>query len=655
MPDGQTVKLPNGWYTVDHPFHISRAHEVLEAARNGELLRWFGEHQGGYPAEFYPTGAAWIDVVVWALTFGQLPIEVVHKMMIALVVLAPTGFFLWWAKRDRISPGVALLAGAGHLVIAGEWWSGGWTEAVLWGLITNVAAQTAILGAVCGVHGWLKQGRTRDLGFAVLFAGLALGTNPRTALGLVAVGIAAVVVALLPPATVRFRSLLARGGLLIGLSFAAAAPVLVSLLRFRDLYYFVHYSEYADLGAWWHSSKLALWEPIFWLALVGIVLGLTRGARPITRMVALTAVIYLSACALMVTSGADLFDQLELTRLMPFQRMLLFYLAAIAVHDLFDFSILIGKRFAGHARVKPGSSLERPWICVSLGALALALVYAVVIRPVSWVPEEQRGLRPMGSSAQAATSDFSSAIQLADRSAPEGTSILVLGTVLSWHQGLTAPMWSERRFFYDDWLWYWQEDHQGPYNPATEHAYPLDAATLTNEYFATHGIGAVVVTDVGGQDNRAIAAESPLLTLVGQGSWFDVYLVSAPVAIVTSGEGAATSIGIDNRSITAQGTGSGGTIVVRHNWHPRWSATVNGTDAKISKRADGYMEIEAPTGAYTLELTYAVTGLDWLARALFVLAALAIALLLTGRPAALVGRLASRFGASPEPRPESAR
>lgn len=639
MPDGSVVSLANGWYTVDHPFHISRAHTLLEAVRSGELLRWFGQHQGGYPAEFYPTGAAWLDVALWAVTLGTLPIEAVHKLLIAVIVLAPAFIFLWWAARDRISPGVALLAGAGHIVIAGEWWSGGWTEVALWGLVTNVAAQTAILGAMVGVLGWLKLGRTRDLGFAVLFAGLALGTNPRTAFGLVAIGIAAVIVSLIEPNSADINRVLRRGLVLVGLSFAVAAPVLISLIRFRDLYYFVHYSEYAGLSAWWESSQIALWQPIFWIALVGLATGLMREKRPVTRMVAIVAAIYMLATAAMVASGAGIFDQLELTRLMPFQRMLLFFLAAIGIHDLIDFAIVLCRRLAGKSSVEEGRSLERPWISVVLGLLAFLVVYSVVLNPADWVPVEQRGLREIGSSAHPATRDFEQAVRMADEQAPEGTSVLILGSVLSWHQGLAAPMWSERRFFYDDWLWYWQRDHVGPYNPETEHAYPRDAATLTPEYFTQHGIGAVIVTDAVGQDNRQIAKDSPLLTLANRGAWFDVYVVSDPVAIVTSGAVAADSTEIDDAWISATGTSGAGTIVVRHNWHPRWQARVNGESVEIVKRADGYMEIAVPAGSYELRLTYSVTSLDWLSRILFVCGGFMALALVLGRPRRVIERL----------------
>jgi hypothetical protein len=639
MPDGSVVRLANGWYTVDHPFHISRAHTLLEAVRSGELLRWFGQHQGGYPAEFYPTGAAWLDVALWAITLGALPMEVVHKLLIGVIVVAPAFIFLWWAWRDRLSPGVALLAGTGHVVIAGEWWSGGWTEVALWGLVTNVAAQTAILGALVGVLGWLHQGRSRDLGFAVLFAGLALGTNPRTALGLVAIGLAAVIVSLLEPSDKDLKRVLRRGIVLVTLSFAVAAPVLISLIRFRELYYFVHYSGYSNVSAWWASSQKAVWEPIIWFALLGIFTGILRPGRLVTRTVAIAAAMYMVATASMAASGAGVFEQLELTRLMPFQRMLLFYLAAIAVHDLIACAIKVGARFAMQDRTVPSESHYRLWTSAVLGLLAFATMYVVVLQPAGWVPLEQRGLRDIGSSAHPATRDFEQAVRFADAEAPEGTSILVLGTVLSWHQGLTAPMWSERRFFYDDWLWYWQRDHVGPYNPETEHAYPRDTATLTPEYFALHGIGAVIVTDVPGQDNREIAATSPLLTLANRGAWFDVLLVNDPVPIVTSGASAADAITINDSSISAVGISDGGTILIRHNWHPRWQARVNGASVDIVKRADGYMAVTVPDGPYDLRLTYSVTLFDWLARALFVGGALIALALIAGRPRRIVHRL----------------
>src|SRR5262245_23348403 len=44
-----TIWLPNTFATVDHPFHVARADMLWQALRQGHLLRWVGQHQGGYP------------------------------------------------------------------------------------------------------------------------------------------------------------------------------------------------------------------------------------------------------------------------------------------------------------------------------------------------------------------------------------------------------------------------------------------------------------------------------------------------------------------------------------------------------------------------------------------------------------------------------
>jgi uncharacterized membrane protein YfhO len=99
---------------------------------------------------------------------------------------------------------------------------------------------------------------------------------------------------------------------------------------------------------------------------------------------------------------------------------------------------------------------------------------------------------------------------------------------------------------------------------------------------------------------------------------------------VTAGSVVASEISIDDRSIRAAGAGASGTVTVRHNWHPRWQANVNGADAPVSRRADGYMDVTVPAGDYDLTLTYAVTRLDWIARLLFI-TGVAIALALVAR------------------------
>jgi hypothetical protein len=618
MPDGSVMKLPSGFSTVDHPFHTARSISLLESLRDGHLLRWFGQHQGGYPAEFYPTGAAWLDVALWVVTIGLLPMAYLHKALVALIVFAPALIYLWWTIRERISPGIALLAGTGHAVIAGEWWSGGWTEVALWGLVTNVAAQTAIVGALLGVSGWLREGRRRDLVVAGIAIGIAVGTNPRTFIALGAVGLASLIVAFLQRPEIPLRLLGLRIVALGVLTFLLSAPELISLARYEHLYFFVHYSEYPDVGAWWDSSNTALWTPIFALALGGIITSIVLPSRPFLRTVGLTAVIYMGLTALLIAWGGSIVEQLELTRLMPFQRMVLFFLAALFVFDILDF---LRRHIPGVPKEAPGAVLA---------ILALVLAWVVVIRPASWVRADEIGLQEVPTSAQAPVGDLERAVKTADASAAPGTSILILGSVLSWHEPLDATNWSDRRFFYDDWLWYWQKLHYGDYNPEIEHAYPVDTSTLKPEYLQTHGIGAVIVADVAGQQNREIAARSPLLTQVATGAWYDVYTVNAPTPIVTAGSAAATNITVTNQSITATGMSDGSPIVVRQNWFPRWQATVNGESAEITRRSDGYMEIAVPAGDYDLRVEYVVTTLDWLGRFCFVAGVLSVVALLLG-------------------------
>ena len=64
----------------------------------------------------------------------------------------------------------------------------------------------------------------------------------------------------------------------------------------------------------------------------------------------------------------------------------------------------------------------------------------------------------------------------------------------------------------------------------------------------------------------------------------------------------------------AKSASDGGAVVVRQNWFPRWEATINGEPVPVERRADGYMELQAPAGRIELRLTYGLTAVDWLAR-----------------------------------------
>ena len=137
--------LPNTFARVDHPFHVARAEIVWRELASGHVLRWIGQHQGGYPVEFYPLGEAWLEVTVRALSLGTLPAEGPTRWRSLGLFLAPGAAFTALARLDGWSPAVACTAFVLHISLPGGWYNGGYTELVQWGLVTNVAGAVAVL------------------------------------------------------------------------------------------------------------------------------------------------------------------------------------------------------------------------------------------------------------------------------------------------------------------------------------------------------------------------------------------------------------------------------------------------------------------------------------------------------------------------------
>ena len=108
---------------------------VSPQSSNGSVLRWIGQHQGGYPVEFYPLGEAWLEVAVRALSFGTLTAQSAHTLAIVGLFLAPGAAFAALAHEDGWSPGVGFLAFVLHISLPGSWYHGGYTELVQWGLV----------------------------------------------------------------------------------------------------------------------------------------------------------------------------------------------------------------------------------------------------------------------------------------------------------------------------------------------------------------------------------------------------------------------------------------------------------------------------------------------------------------------------------------
>ncbi|MER3438031.1 MAG: hypothetical protein C4346_10835, partial [Chloroflexota bacterium] len=188
LPTGEAVRMPDGYGSVDHPFHTVRAETLRRTLASGHLLRWVSHHQGGYPVEFYPLGTAGLEVGLWTLLGGALPMAAVHKIVVWLIFLLPGVGFLLLARRDGASPGVAFVALAIHVAVRGWWWSGGSMELIEWGLITNVAGAAAALLFLPLATSFLWRGQVRDGVGAALLAAFAIYANPRSA---IAVGAAA--------------------------------------------------------------------------------------------------------------------------------------------------------------------------------------------------------------------------------------------------------------------------------------------------------------------------------------------------------------------------------------------------------------------------------------------------------------------------------
>lgn len=610
----------NTYGTVDHPFHAARAAALLESLKNGEILRWMGNHQGGYPVEFYPLGVAWLDVAVWAALLGHFSILAVYKLVVGLIFILPALAYWLLVRGDRIHPSAAFLAMAIHVAIPGFWLNGGYEELVGWGLVTNVAGGSfAVISTVLLARYVLYRDHRCGIGS---ICSIALGTicNPRSLFG---VAIAALVIALWqiitstdPDWKLRLRNALLPVVVVGGLAFLITAPLVIPLMRYSDQYFFLHYQFYDPLSMFWDALIMALTRPILWIAIGSgvVVIALVRVATlRVTQVIALVAGAYSLFTIWVATTDnpPPLVEQLEAPRLMPFQRQIMIGLAAA------------------------GLVVSTQWLLKNLPAIWREVTIAVLVLGVSIigirnavdpnrdVAANEVAMYEVGTVGDQRFADLEDAVSAANDARPAGSAIFVVGNQQDWwHEQLWAPGIEQGLYYYDDWLWYWHEDQSGPYDPASGYYMPNPSNAFTVDYFHTHGIGVVMVSDMwvpSGPSPRNAAAENELLQYVGTwGSW-DVYTVVDPGTTVTRGDAAPESVSIDNERITATFPDGSGDILVRQNWFPRWQATVNGKSVEITRTDDGYMSISVPDGTVDLVLTYGVTGVDWLARAASVL------------------------------------
>src|SRR5688500_410325 len=296
--DGIT-RLPNTFASVDHPFHVARAEILWRELRSGNVPRWIGQHQGGYPVEFYPLGEAWLEVVLRALSLGTLPAEGAHTLAIIALFLAPGAAFAALAHQDGWSPAVGLTALALHVSLPGGWYDGGYTELVQWGLVTNVAGAVAAFCMLPVIVRFLRTGAGWSGAAAAALAALAIYCNPRSLLALVALGLGAWLAgSLRNNEYTRLLSMrLAQVAVMAGL---LAAPELMALARFRDLYTFVQYSGYSGLIDYALTSANAVTWPVLALGLLGLIFGLLDRERQATNAAAAAVVLCLLLTAKLV-------------------------------------------------------------------------------------------------------------------------------------------------------------------------------------------------------------------------------------------------------------------------------------------------------------------------------------------------------------------
>jgi hypothetical protein len=617
IPEG-AARLPNTFASVDHPFHVARAETAWRKLTSGNVVRWIGQHQGGYPAEFYPLGEAWLEVAVRALSLGTLPAEGAHTLAIIGIFLAPGAAFVALAREDGWSPAVGLTAFVLHISLPGSWYDGGYTELVQWGLVTNVAGAVAALCMLPAIVRFLHTGAGVSGAAGAATAAFAIYCNPRSLLALTALALGAWLAGMIRNGGIptrrwasaadvsRLTSRLAQVAVVAAL---LAAPELVALARIRDLYTFVRYSGYTELTEYAVTTANGMTWPVLVLGLTGLVIGLLFRWRRGTSATAAALVLYiaLTAALAIVPAAASLAPQLEPTRLMPLQRFLTIYLAAVGFWFILSWVV---------SRAAP----QMRWLAPVLATGVAAVMLFMQTRPLGGLPPDPASpvvppvsLYAVAMSAGPQQADLEEAIRAADQAAAPGTALLVLGSALSWHQQLWAPLWTERPLFYDNWLWYWHPDHGGTpgYRFVAGHHYPDPERTLERDYLTRHGIGSVVVTG----RTREAAAMSPLLRPLREGI-YDVYSVIEPVTTVTFGDQNAASLAFGNQRVEAVSGSSGAPLIARVNWYPRWEATVDNERVEADRLHDGYIAIAPAVPVSRAELVYAVQPLDWTARVL---------------------------------------
>lgn len=647
LADGTQLHLPNTYASIDHPFHIAKERATVDALKTWRIPAWFSDHQGGFPAEFYPTGGDLLVALTYLLTFEQIPLPVVHKLVVIGVFLLPAVAYWALARRERLPLSVALLAAILHLFVRGNWLAGGSREIIDFGLWPDVFASYLPLFLILWGADWLRRGDRRGLALAVGVATLAVYTNPRSTMGLAAAALALGIVAFAellrrrprgasteatatPPANgaapaaspARHRLtrvlrwpplvLIGRAALLSVLIGMLSAALLLPLRDNQSLYQFTIYFRFEKIGQVWsdleHGNGIGYIESVLpqliALAGLGLVIGLLRRGFYTRVFAVLLPLSYLLITLVGWTWQAlPVFAQLEGQRLMPLLRPATIFLAALGAHEALRGVLRL-------FRLRGGTMLA--------GAATVTVAAVLLLYPRVPISANDRGLPLQQTTNQPAFTAIARSAALLNATAKPGDKPLVIGNnMISWHDSFWITALTGRDVFHNDWLWFWRPTDYG-----YEELLQNDPGALSASFLAQHGITMVLI-DASRGELLAIANTHDYFTPIDAGTpgGYALYRVNSPPGppngYVIPEHGTVTALTVTPERLTATiDADQPGIVRIITNDFPRWRAWRNGQPIAIERTSDGYMSLPLPAGESTIELRYITSAANWAGRGL---------------------------------------
>ncbi len=613
LPDGSSERIPNTFASIDHPFHISKERSVLDAIRDGDFPRWFSNHQAGYPTEFYPLGADLVVAAAWGIGLGQVPLEVIHKLVVIAVLFIPVAAYWVIARRDGWPASVAVTAAILHLFVPGSWLGGGPDELLRMGMWPNVFAAYLTLPLMLWAADYLRGGSYVRLVIASSVASLAIYTNPRATIAVATVLLAVGIVILRDRQLTSsssgsieqsaFSTLTRRLLALALLIFLLTATLIVPLRSHQDLYEFTRFVEFSSVGKVWEYVSGAIPIEVMVVAAIGAVVT-SRTDRFHSRVLALwmPMALLVSLVAGGLLRDLPILSQLEGPRLLPLVRLPALFLAAVALHTGVQFLLRFAK-FTDTQR----------WANVATVAVAAASV----LTPISPLSGDERGLPETETTDQHAYTEIARTAGIYQQLATPSDRPLIIGSPLSDHASFWIPALTDSNAFHAAWVWYWKTPG---YADRTQIA-DINSA-LEIDFLRRHALTMVLIA-TNDADSLQKALSKPHLHLVerAESGGYAVFQVDdavssarGPISLVT---GSVIALEMSREHLVAEiESPQASEVRIAVNAFPGWKATVDGANVPVRRSDDGFMLVDVPAGDVVLELTYTTEPAVWIGRAL---------------------------------------